>query len=504
LLKEWLARSSTALRFVLPVLLLLCVVRLWLLPLRSGFWVDEMVTAFVVQHGSSDPSLAIAPQVTKSIYYVLPKAAIAMFGSSELVYRLPSLILAGIALIFVTLIARRLIRRDAGWFAVFACFGLRSLDYEAGDARPYALGICVAAGALLFLIRWLDDGRLSDGALFVIFAAMLWRVQLVYWPVYIVFALYAIVRVLKRDTGPSPLGVAVLFAIVGLTLIPVLLDALPLFREARAHVIVELPDVREIWNSLKIGLFLTCGLGALAFAYLFDLPRVLQRPQAPTVVILLGWWLCAPVGLFAMSWITGNSLFVQRYMSESLPGTALGATLAASLFLPSGFWKPAAAMLGLGILLFTRAPHQASDWRAASKAIHQLGITADTPVIVPSPFIEARSPVWTPDYALPGFLYCHLDYYPVQGKLLLFPFEGAPEGRSYAKELVETTLSSSPRFVIYGGDLSVRIWRDWFQDQPQFEGWRERSLGQFGDVEAVVFERTVDSSSAARIEFGQP
>jgi hypothetical protein len=57
--------------WVLALLLFVCIARLWLMPLPSGFWVDEMVTAFVVQH-PGDPSLAVAPQVPSSIYYWLP------------------------------------------------------------------------------------------------------------------------------------------------------------------------------------------------------------------------------------------------------------------------------------------------------------------------------------------------------------------------------------------------------------------------------------------------
>jgi len=43
------------------------------------------------------------------------------------------------------------------------------------------------------------------------------------------------------------------------------------------------------------------------------------------------------------------------------------------------------------------------------------------PVICPSPFIEARPPVWTPGYPLASFLYAHLPVYPIQGKVLRLP-----------------------------------------------------------------------------------
>src|SRR5579862_796993 len=126
---------------LLPAALLLCcIVRLWAMELPSSFWVDEMGTAFVVRHGAADPSLRVAPQVPASIYYVLPRLAGRVLGYSEAAYRLPSLLALAGALWLIAGIARRLIHPAAGWFAAFACLSLRGFDYQAADARPYALG----------------------------------------------------------------------------------------------------------------------------------------------------------------------------------------------------------------------------------------------------------------------------------------------------------------------------------------------------------------------------
>ncbi|HLY16393.1 MAG TPA: hypothetical protein VKR61_04180, partial [Bryobacteraceae bacterium] len=111
-----------------------------------------------------------------------------------------------------------------------------------------------------------------------------------------------------------------------------------------------------------------------------------------------------------------------------------------------------------------------------------------TPVIYPSPFIEARPPVWRPDYALPGFLYCHLLIYPVSGTPFLFPFDRSPEADRYAAALAAGALEAAGRFVIYGGDRNVRAWQAWFAERPELAGWSNRRLGPFGDVDAAVFE----------------
>ena len=88
------------------------------MPLSSSFWVDEAATAFVVHHGATDPSLAVAPQVPASIYYALPKAAERVFGFSEAVYRLPSLLVMLAGLCVIGRIGRALIHPAAGWMVV--------------------------------------------------------------------------------------------------------------------------------------------------------------------------------------------------------------------------------------------------------------------------------------------------------------------------------------------------------------------------------------------------
>src|SRR5271155_1418906 len=216
------------LNLLLGFLLAACITRLWLMPLPSSFWVDEMATVFVVHHGANHPSFAVAPQVPDSIYYRLPQAPERLFGFSEISYRLPSVLLMGIALFLIARLAARLIAPEAAWFAVFACLSMRGFNDQAADARPYALGTCLAAASLLYLIRWLDSAHWWDAALFIIFAGFLWRVHLLFWPFYIVLALYALVRALCNDIRPGWIPTLAVFTGLGLGLLPVLLDALNL------------------------------------------------------------------------------------------------------------------------------------------------------------------------------------------------------------------------------------------------------------------------------------
>ncbi|QOY86694.1 hypothetical protein [Paludibaculum fermentans] len=484
--------SRRWLNWPLGLLLALCVARFWLLPLNTSFWVDETVTAFVVRQGGDAPSLAIAPQVPQSIYYALPAAVQSEAGFSEAGYRLPSVLAMSVALFFCARIGMRLIHPDCGWLIVLSSFLLRGFSDAATDARPYAFGLCVASLSVWALIRWLDRAGWVDGALFLLSAALLWRTHLVYWPFYLVFASYTAARLWRRDTPVNWKAASGLFVLLGLLLVPVAWNALSLAREASAHVIQPPPGFRQLQYALKFGLL----LGTLPAAWI--LSRMLRHTPSTLCmtsgVLLLGWWFVHPVTLFAYSVETGNSVFLPRYLSLAWPGILLGTAFLLARYLPASFWRPLAVLAGVWALaqsagLPLDAPAHRSDWRGAAQAIAALH-DPDVPVICPSPFVEARAPEWRPDYVLPGFLYAHLAAYPLAGRPLLLPYAPSEEGLRYARGLSSTRLPAAGRFVIYGGDRNVEFWQRWFSQRPELQGWTARQLGAFGDVKAVLFERS--------------
>jgi len=460
------------------------------MPLTSSFWVDEAETAFVVHHGAGHPSLAIIAPAIGSVYYWLPRASEAIFGFSEAVERLPSLIALAIALFFIGLVAARLIHPEAAWFAVIACLTLRVFNYEAADARPYALGTCVAAASLWLLIRWLDSGKWLDGILFLAAGALLWRVHLVYWPFYVVYAIYFLVR---SDRKASWIQVVTICAGLVLAVLPVAYSALAMSRDAASHVFAPLPTWFELGETFKIRLFAACALGALVYARWLRAPPVDPVPASSAIALIAGWWLVQPLGLFAYSHISGISVFTPRYVSIALPGAALAATAAAAFFIPRSRWQPLALAMGIAALIFGGQwtqlwpPHHGSDWRGAARAANALALPSSTPVLVVSPFIEAKPPVWTPEYPLPGYLYCTLDVYPVNGTPYLLPYGESPAGTQYAEILARSTLPAAGRFLIYAHAGEARRWRDWFAARPEFTGWRSRLLGPFGDVDVALF-----------------
>jgi Dolichyl-phosphate-mannose-protein mannosyltransferase len=487
---------------VLCLLVALCVARFWLMPLPASFWVDESVTAFVVAN-PHDPSFAIAPQVPLSIYYLFPQISTALLGTSEIAFRLPSLLMMLIALWVMARLAARLIHPDAAWFVVLACFSMRGLNFEAIDARPYALGILVASSSLLLLVRWFDNGRWIDALWFVIAAALLWRVHLIFWPFYLIYGIYAATRLIRRET-PVRLGqLLAVFSALVLLLLPVAMEAIGFLRQASGHVIADLPTRRDLKHAVEFSFVALCPVAAWLIWRLTGRKTERLQWSASSLALCLCWWLVVPIAIFAFSWISGNSVFVPRYYSEAAPGVAFAAAALSALFLPKRWWRPVAIAFGLGVLILVgdwRDPfptHSPSHWREASQAIAAAGAQAGTPVICPSPFVEAQLPVWHPDYPIPNFLSCHLLRYSFPGNKYLFPYASSAGAEKFAGELAESKLAPNQRFFIYGGDRNVHYWRDWFAQQPELAGWSYRSLGNFGDVDAILFEAPRPGSLAS-------
>jgi hypothetical protein len=170
------------------------------------------------------------------------------------------------------------------------------------------------------------------------------------------------------------------------------------------------------------------------------------------------------------------------------------ATAAAARFIPATRWKSAAAVLGIAALAWLGQWRQAwpahhnSDWRAAAQAVNRAATPA-TPVICPSPFVEAVPPVWRPDYPLFGFLYAHLAVYPVAGQIYGFPFADSPQASEYAAQLSANLLANSDRFIIYGWQPQAGFWTDWFRTRPELADFKITRLGPFRDIEVILFER---------------
>lgn len=456
------------------------------MPLPSSFWTDETGTAFVVQRPADPTLLAPANLLYSSIYYAAPRVAQKLFGFSEISYRLPSILFMGIALWLIARIAARLVHPEAAWFAVFACFALPEFNYYAAEARPYALGICLAAASIYWLIEWLDSGAWTFAGLFIVCAALLWRVHIVFWVFYPIFLVYALAR---RAPWRHALPAALVLA---LALMPVVRDAIQLLHVASTHVVVPVPGIQVFRQTLLWEPVLICGVTALLLGKIARW-RTEGTVSLNSAILIFSWWLWPPVCLFVFSRVTGTSLFVPRYFSLMLPGVALSATAVAALFIASARWKYVTLALAIAALAINGRwtgglwpEHSPEDWRSASSFEDLSADESDTPVLAISPFVEAASPVWSPDYRLPGFLYAPVFVYPLRGRIYPLPAHTSAE---YALKLM-AEIGSRRRFILYGRGREIAPLLKSLAARPELSGLGV-SANRFGSLMVVVFERSL-------------
>ena len=478
--------------WLFALLLALLVIRLWLPPLNSSFWGDETATMFVAQHGSHDPSLqGVAFQVWQSWYYTLIHFWGKLFGFSEESVRIPSLLATLVLLFLIARLSMRLIHPESGWFAVFACLAFPGINYQAANARPYAVGICLFAGGMLFLVRWLDSAKWLDACLFLGCAASVVYVHMLLGASCLVYVLYAVIRIAFEPTPVSWRRAMLVFGLLGVLALPAFLQILQMLPDVQAHVYVPLPHAAGLLHALGLSRIVLCGGAAWLIARTLKWLPGAGYFSVSSMVLIAGWWIWQPAFLFGFSRLTDESLFVERYFQIALLGAALAATFAASRFIPTGKWRPLAGVLGIAVLAYLGnwrqlRPQTDSGWRAAAAAINQIEGAKETPVICLSPFVEARPPLWRASYRLPSLLYAPLDSYPVQGRIYPFPYEASSEAEAFASNLSSGPLAASRHFLIYGRKTKVQFWRNWFMRRDEFAGWRHRELGPFQGIDYVI------------------
>jgi len=160
---------------------------------------------------------------------------------------------------------------------------------------------------------------------------------------------------------------------------------------------------------------------------------------------------------------------------------------------PVAILEAASIALGAGILLVLGhwwvfwPMHTSSNWKKAAAATNQLSLGPETPVIYPSPFIEAKPPAWRPDIPARVPLRASADLSgPRQG--VPVPFESSPPAEEFAIKLAKEILPSEPRFFILWRRPQCPVLARLVRPRQELAGWTNRRLGPFGDVEVVLFE----------------
>ncbi len=188
----------------LVILTAVVILSLWLMPLSSSLWLDELGTWWVVKDGAGDAiDRALTFHGQSPLYYLIVWSARVVGGRSEVVLRLPSLVAAGVSAFLLYRLARTLISREAARLTVLVFAATQTVAFGASEARPYAIATMVTIASTLALVRWLDDGRRWSRALVyaLLAIAVVWMHYL-FALVLVAHGVYALIRLRRGETAP--------------------------------------------------------------------------------------------------------------------------------------------------------------------------------------------------------------------------------------------------------------------------------------------------------------
>jgi hypothetical protein len=350
-------------------------------------------------------------------------------------------------------------------------------------------------GSTLALVRWLDSGLMRDAAVYAVAAALIPYYHYVSLPILGVHAVYALARI--REGGTVRLKqLAVTAAATGVLTLPMVPPLLKLVRSGQEHAFLSSPGLPNLAEMLAPPVLLFgAGMGLLA-AWLICGKLSARRPAvaSSTVWLLITLTLGQALLAFAVSLVSPIKIFTERYLIGSFTGMAMVVGWGIGLIQPRvarSVITCSIVVLSLGSFGYTRRfwpPHNTQDWRGALTAVRQVAGTTDIPVLVMSSFPESSRVNLDFTRKLPGWVVGPLLIYPAAGHVFPVGVTFDSASRSYLEASVAPAIDREGRFIFVnlGLDAGISNWMN-----VRFPGYSARPLGDFGSVNAILYERVV-------------
>jgi hypothetical protein len=435
--------------------------------MRTSLWLDETITYWTIKDstllGAIRKTLDNPPQ--SPAYTPFAWTAVAIGGPHEVVLRLPSLAAVALAAYLLYRVGARLLDREAGFLAavVFAYW----YGPSAGtNARPYALAMLAVIASTLYFLRWLDDGRLRDAAVYVFLATAFMHLQPLYAPVLGLHLLLA-----WEHGGQRFSRVVTVLAAVGVLSAPFIWHL-----SALRHRVVTLTFSNVLSWSGAAPLIVVSAL--LAGALLLVRRRL---PFNPPTLTLIAWTIGPLPLLVGLGQATGFGMVVWRYFAYVTPGVALTVAAILRALGPFKRFSLMACFALVAVLSFDAA--SVENWREGAARVRSLGLSPDTPVLVRTGIPEGREWYRAPERF--PYLMTPMSFYPVPGELIPLPYKLDTAAVDYLEHEVIPSLRAARRVVIFAHDYeyseSMRLpFQAWFDLRlPNFVSrqiWRESNL----------------------------
>ena len=472
----------------------IAIVRLWLQRLHFSFWLDEALILWTIRDGAAQiiPHAFVSLQ---SIPFCLLEWPMSLLGiPAEPALRILPL-LAGIGVLFVFhRIGREMLDGELGLIFAALCVTLPAIVREGSDARPYTLALMAHTAALLWLFRWLRNGRLKAGVWWAICAALAGHLHHLF-VVAIPLEALAVLWFTVQQRRPLWRQVVICAIGAGVLMLPAVPQALVMLRQSEGLSFATRPAAWELPMMLMptlllvLLLFLAVGIRAFGSRLSWDSPIRGRKEVLFAAVLLL-----VPVcGIFALARLTDIRLFLQRYLLPSAPGLVIAWGWLLRGVQPQFLRRASllAYVVATTILAggFSPVPvNQGEDWRAAVKSLPDSQAT-----VLYSGLVETRRLEWLEMPERWSYLAAPLAVYRPSASLrdvVLVPFEIDLIEKVYLERvLTERFADRNAVTVIARHAFSGPQWCEWVGERLLKAGFRLARSSSYGAVDTQVYER---------------
>ncbi len=309
-----------------------CILTFTSAPLSASYWLDECISAWVSSGTTSqvvDRTLKFQGQ--SPLYFLLLWLWRTVFFDTEICARALSLFLFCLAAISLYRLATRLFNSQVGFLSLIPFLLHDQVLISAIQARPYMLALLCYITSLDFLLTYLHTNRWLHGVLSLLFLI------LAFYAHYL-FILGILVHVLalfcfsQSSRHRSALLITSFFvgAFFCFPAIPHLKSLAARSADLSFSVLPGIGDLLLAFVPVSMLVYIVCGM-VLPWSFLKCEFMVQEREWRKYIFVLL-WIILAPLLYFLHAWISGHSLFQERYFLWTAPAVALACGYLMSLY----------------------------------------------------------------------------------------------------------------------------------------------------------------------------
>jgi hypothetical protein len=481
-------RNHEGLYSALYCLAVLVPISVWFLAVRAPLWLDETVSYWQIAGGFRQIWNRSLPVPSFPAYLYILWLTKTLFGSQELVLRIPSILAMLAAVYMFYRCARELFSQDVSLVATVLFAFHTEIVFAAIDVRPYAFAILMTNLAILAFLRWIKTNKLGYAALFGVASAGIFHFQYLFGCILAAFVVYYIAT-RWASLASDMRQIAVAFGCFLALMLPLAPQLMNMYRTRNTHVFADTPRFTDALSVLTPGEVLFVFAAAALVA---ALTRKLIIPSREMWRTFLFCFLLATVPtalLYAVSVTTALHLFIPRYLLIAVPGIALSwawlVSLIDSRLVRLLFCLAFVSLNGFQAYTSPLARTHGYTWKHALEFADTSAASDHAVLLICSDLPESDSQPMPSGPVVESILFAPLSYYKVNAPIVPLPRSLNAEAQRQVAHFLPQAGTEHRRFLVLAYGYSVRT-IDWIAYQAQYT-FAPHILGQFGGVWVVEF-----------------